>query len=86
MPRFYFHVFNGSGRTADDEGVDLQDEAAARRMAMDSIRSMVAEEALKGVLDLDGHIEIKGASGDPLTKIGFTEAFSLRLPVLDKNV
>ncbi len=80
MPHYYFHVQNGNGLTRDEEGVDLADEAAARAMAMESIRSMVAEEARKGVLDLDGFIDVLDQTATPLTRIGFSEAFSLRIP------
>ena len=36
MPHYYFHVCNGHGLTPDEEGIDLEDEAAASTMAMDS--------------------------------------------------
>jgi hypothetical protein len=80
MPRYFFQVSNGQGITPDEEGIDLQDEAAARRMAMDSVRSIISEEARKGLIDLDGHIDIIDSSGQALIKITFPEAFSLRLP------
>lgn len=80
MPHYFFQVSNGQGLTHDDEGIDLQDEAAARTMAMDSIRSIISEEALKGVIDLDGFIDIKDARAETLTRIVFPEAFALRMP------
>ncbi|MGN6357616.1 MAG: DUF6894 family protein [Novosphingobium sp.] len=80
MPRFYFDVSNGRGFASDEEGVDLQDQAAALRMAMDSIRSILAEEVRKGVIDLDGYIEVRDDSAQALARIEFTEAFTLRLP------
>jgi hypothetical protein len=80
MPRYFFHVCNGQGLTPDEEGIDLQDEAAARRMAMDSIRSIISEEARKGVLDLDGYIDVKDSSAEMLTRIAFPEAFTMRMP------
>lgn len=80
MPHYYFHVQNGQGFTRDDEGIDLADEGAARAMAMDSIRSMVAEEARKGVLDLDGFIDVLDDAAVRLTRIAFPEAFSMRFP------
>lgn len=79
MPHYYFHVQNGHGFTRDEEGIDLEDEAAARAMAMDSIRSIVAEEARKGVLDLDGFIDVLDETATRLSRIGFSEAFSLRI-------
>jgi hypothetical protein len=81
MPRYYFHVQNGNGYTADEEGIDLEDAGSARAMAMDSIRSMVAEEARKGVLDLDGFVDVLDQGAVRLTRIGFPEAFAIRLPM-----
>jgi hypothetical protein len=80
MPHFYFQVQNGQGYTPDEEGLDLEDEASARAMAMDSIRSMVAEEVRKGVLDLDGHIDVLDHGAVRLTRVEFAEAFTIRLP------
>ncbi|MDB5723411.1 MAG: hypothetical protein JWQ16_165 [Novosphingobium sp.] len=80
MPHYFFQVRNGHGMTLDDEGIDLQDEAAAQAMAMDSIRSMVSEEARKGVIDLDGYIDVKNDDAETLTRITFPEAFTLRMP------
>lgn len=79
MPRFFFHVHNGDGETRDDEGLDLPDQAKARDVAIDSIRSIIAEEARQGMIDLQGRIDI--AEGEAvLLKIAFIEAFDLRLP------
>ena len=80
MPRYFFHVFNGHGMTPDEVGIDLQDQAAARRMALESIRSIISEEARKGVLDLDGHIDITDTSAQTLIQIPFPEAFTVRMP------
>jgi hypothetical protein len=80
MPHYFFQVCNGQGLTPDDEGIDLQDEAAAKRMAMDSIRSIISEEARKGVIDLDGYIDVKNEGAETLTRIAFPEAFALRMP------
>lgn len=80
MPRFFFHVFNGNGHTGDEEGLDLEDQSAARRIAIDSIRSMIAEEARQGVIDLSGRIEVKDAVNNSLFGVAFPEAFELRVP------
>ncbi len=78
--RSFFNVFNGSGLTTDDEGLDVEDQAAARYVALKSIRSMVAEEARDGTIDLTGRIEVKDAAGNLLLTVGFTEAFRVKLP------
>lgn len=78
MARFYFHIYNGHGETHDHEGVELA-EADARGMAVDSIRSIVAEEARDGLIDLTGHIDVVDQHGDIVLTTRFLEAFNLRL-------
>lgn len=80
MPRFFFDVSNGQGFTPDEEGVDLQDQAAAIHMATDSIRSIIAEEARKGVIDLDGYVEVRDSDAQALARVPFPDAFTVRLP------
>src|SRR5690606_29910770 len=78
MPRFYFHIHNGNGFARDDEGTDAPDRAAAEALATKGIRSIVAEEALGGMIDLTGRVEIRDAEGHLLTTVRFAEAFELR--------
>jgi hypothetical protein len=80
MPRFFFHVCNGDGHTPDDEGIDLAGQTAARGIAIDSVRSMVAEDVRRGVIDLDGRIMIRDRLGNDLLIVDFVEAFELRIP------
>jgi hypothetical protein len=80
MPRFFFHVCNGDGYTSDDEGIDLAGQTAARGIAIDSVRSMVAEDVRRGIIDLDGRILIRDLSGNDLLTVEFGEAFELRIP------
>jgi hypothetical protein len=80
MPQFYFHVSNGHGETPDEEGTDLEDQSAARRLAIESIRSMVSEDARTGTIDLDGHIEIRDGASNVLLMVGYAEAFDLHIP------
>jgi hypothetical protein len=80
MPHYFFQIRNGQGVTRDDEGIDLPDEAAAQAMAMDSIRSIISEEARKGLIDLDGYIDVKNDEAETLIRIVFPEAFTLRMP------
>lgn len=79
MPRYFFEISNGNGFVPDEEGVDLQDQAAALHMAVDSIRSIISEEARKGVLDLDGHVDVRDADAT-LARVPFPDAFTIRLP------
>lgn len=85
MPRYFFDVSNGQGFTPDEEGVDLQDQAAALHMATDSIRSIISEEARKGVIDLDGYVDVRDGSEGALARVDFPDAFTLRMPGREKD-
>lgn len=80
MPRYYFDLHNGMGFTRDEEGLTAPDEAAARDLAIDNIRSIVADEVRAGALDLTGVVEIRRDTGDPVMQVRFDEAVRLRLP------
>jgi len=80
MPRFFFHVFNGNGETKDDEGLEVANQSGARQVAIDSIRSIVSEEARQGTIDLDGRIAIEDGTRNVLLEVAFIEAFDLNLP------
>lgn len=80
MPRFFFHVYNGHGDTPDEVGSDLEDQAAARRLAIDSVRSMISEDARRGSIDLKGRIDVMDGADNVLVIVDFVEAFDVRLP------
>jgi hypothetical protein len=78
MARFYLHINNGGGYSEDLEGQELDDLAAARRAAIEGVRSLLSEEARQGQLDLSGKIEISDAEGNILLIVPFNEAVELR--------
>lgn len=80
MPRFFFHIHNGHGLTSDDVGTDLASQSAAQALAIDSIRSMISEDARKGLIDLTGRIHVNDGADNLLVAVGYAEAFDLRLP------
>jgi hypothetical protein len=58
----------------------MEDQAAARRLAIDSVRSMVSEDARRGVIDLKGRIDVKDNAENLLVTVAFAEAFDLHMP------
>lgn len=80
MPHFYFDLYNGHGEVRDEEGSDLADQAAARTLALESIRSMVSEDVGKGIIDLTGRIEVKNHDRALLLSVPYMEAFQVRIP------
>lgn len=79
MPRFFFHLTNGTGYSSDDEGADFPGAASAHECAINNIQSIVAE-IKRGVVDLNGHIEVCDVAGEQLAVVNFTEAFDLNIP------
>ncbi|HEX9932378.1 MAG TPA: Crp/Fnr family transcriptional regulator [Allosphingosinicella sp.] len=80
MPRFFFNIRNGNGLTEDEEGRELDDAAAARAEAVKGIRSIVADEAKSGRIDLAGRIEVTDERGDALFDLAFGDALVVTKP------
>jgi hypothetical protein len=77
MALFFFHLHNGLGFLRDEEGRELPDLDAARREAVRSIRSLLAEEITGGRIDLGGRVEIAGADGEILAQVAYAEAIEI---------
>jgi hypothetical protein len=77
MALFFLHLHNGLGFLPDEEGRELPDLEAARREAVRSIRSLLAEEITRGRIDLGGRVEIAGADGEILAQVPFAEALEI---------
>lgn len=77
MPRFYFHVCNGTGFVQDEEGQELPNIEAARLAAIRSARSIMASDVQRGILDLSSFIEIEDSEKRLVLTLGFQEAVDL---------
>jgi hypothetical protein len=77
VPHYYFDLWDEAGLIRDDEGQELADEAAGRREAVRSARSIMCEEILNGRMDLRARIEVRGSDG-PLFALWFGEAVDVR--------
>jgi hypothetical protein len=78
VPRFYFHVCNGTGFTEDAEGQELADEAAAKTEAIKSAREIMAADLRSGELDLSSFIEVEDGEHELLFTLTFENAVSLK--------
>jgi hypothetical protein len=63
MPRYFFHVREGSVLHRDTEGQELADAEAARREAISSSREMLGEKLLHGGSLNGRNIEIADETG-----------------------
>jgi hypothetical protein len=78
MPHYYFHVFNGTGETRDEEGESLPDMDAVRARALVGIRSILREELSRGLLDFDGMIQVTDREGKVVMEVPFDTAVAVR--------
>ena len=78
MPRYFFHVCDGSGVTKDEEGLELSDVDAARREALRGARALMADEIQQGFLTLASLIDVDDEAGRQLFRIRFADAVEVR--------
>lgn len=74
MPRFYFHLCNGSGFNEDTEGQEFPDEAAARKEAVRGLRDVSAGEMMRGEMNVGSFIQIEDENHNLLMTVEFGEA------------
>lgn len=74
MAQFYFHFRNGAEFLEDFEGRDLADAAAARLTGIASLRDILADDVLAGVLHRASAIEIEDADHRPIVTIALADA------------
>lgn len=78
MPTYHLRLIDQHIDADDVEGCDLPDLHAARSMALEGIRDVLAQNAMKGLLDFRGHIRIEDDGGAVLQSIPFVEAFTIK--------
>ena len=78
MPRFYFHVCDGTDFIEDEEGRDLADVATACSEAVKGARSIMADDLQRGQLDLSSFIEVEDERDELLFTLTFSEAVDLK--------
>ena len=76
MPRFFFHLYDDF-IVLDEEGSDLVDVGAARRDAIRSARSIMAEQLWHGRLNLGHRIEVEDENGEPVLTLTFADAVTV---------
>jgi hypothetical protein len=79
VPRFFFHIHDHRGATEDTEGRELASVDMARKEAIKGVRSILSYEALQGLIDLSGRVEVTDAEGRVLFCLQFSETVELRM-------
>jgi hypothetical protein len=73
-PRYFFNLRNGTGYIEDEEGRELPDLETVRDEAIKGVRSLVADDALHGRIDLKGSLEVLDDDGRLVLTVLFAEA------------
>ena len=76
MPQFYFHFRNGAEFLEDSEGRDFADIATARIAGVASLRDILADDVLAGVLHRASAIEIEDADRRPVVTIALVDVLT----------
>ena len=76
MPRYFFNLYNDV-IAIDEEGVELADLAAARAHGIHETRTMAAESARKGHLNVHHRIDIADETGTVVDTITFGDAVTI---------
>ena len=76
MPRFYLHLYDDHV-VKDEEGIFLADADEARREAVRNARSIIAEQAENGRINLKHWIDIVDENGEPVLTVPFSSAVSV---------
>ena len=79
MPLFFFHLYNSTGLTPDEDGRELESLSEARECAIRDIRSVLCGDVEQGFIDMRGRIEIAGERDEALMTVAFAEAVDVRL-------
>ena len=78
MPRFYFNLCNGAEFAEDEEGIELSDDAAARRKAVESLRGVMAGDLLVGDLNTASFIEVEDERHELIETVSFADVVKVR--------
>jgi hypothetical protein len=80
MPKYFFHLRDGQDDLLDPEGTVLLGIAEAQECALQHARSIIADDALGGVINLDQRIDVEDEKGTLLHSKPLVDAVSIKLP------
>jgi hypothetical protein len=74
MPRYFFHIQNGTNTVRDREGVQLKNLDEVREEAMQSAREIMSKQALKGEAPNDCAFIVEDEEGKTVLTFPFKDA------------
>jgi hypothetical protein len=76
MARFFFHLIDSVDILLDEEGIELSREAIAAN-ALRQARSIIADDACRGRIDLHYRIDVKDEQGTLVHSLPFSNAVEI---------
>jgi hypothetical protein len=76
MPRYYFHLHNDI-ETEDEEGRELDGLDSAREQAILGARDLMAEEVMRGMINLSHWIEVRDERNERVLAVLFRDALEV---------
>ncbi|MBS0295611.1 MAG: hypothetical protein JSR45_04810 [Proteobacteria bacterium] len=77
MARYYFHLLDGPGRLLDPEGKWVEDPAQIPAIALKEARFLIAQDVLRGEVDMDQRLEVEDESHAVVHVVAFKDAVRL---------
>lgn len=78
MPRYFFHLTNGTDTLLDAEGTELDGADAARGAALVEATNIISHDALKGIINLAQRIDVFDESDALVCSLKFSDAVEIR--------
>jgi hypothetical protein len=82
VPRYFFHLREGTGRLIDEEGTELAFEAVDAA-ALQAVRALIAADVREGRIDLNGSVEVEDENGTIVHTRTFASAVTVEPPAPD---
>lgn len=73
MPRFYFHLCDGTDVLLDADGREIRADMIAA-VSLDEARAIIAADARNGHIFLDQTIEVHDSGGEVVHRVAFEDA------------
>jgi hypothetical protein len=81
LPRYFFHLRDGSDVLLDPEGRRITDPTTIPELALEEARSLMSHEVLDGRIRLDQRIEVEDEAGAVVHALEFADAVQIvRMP------
>ena len=74
VPTYFFHLRDGKDILLDPEGTHLEGQVAIAETALLAARSLISDDALKGHISLECHIDVEDEGGKVVHCLAFTDA------------